>query len=297
LSKRVLVDAHHHLWDTAALSYPWLTGPPYAPTVAGDVAPIAMPYLVEDFRREASAFDLHKSVHVDGGCTDLLAETRWLETVNSKHGIPNAIVAGARLHEAGFAQDLERQIECPLLRGVRQILNWDPDPLLTFTDRPDYMTDSQWLDGFALLQKHGLNFDLQIYPWQMRDAVKLAERFTGTAIVLNHCGMPFHQRGMGFESWRRGMRELARCDNVSVKISGLGMADWNWTVDSIRPIVLETIEMFGTERCMFASNFPVDRLYSSFETLFHAFETIVRDFSAEQQHALFASNAERIYRI
>ena len=93
------------------------------------------------------------------------------------------------------------------------------------------------------------------------------------------------------------MRRLAERDNAAVKISGLGMVDWTWTEDSIRPLVLETIEIFGIDRCMFASNFPVDKLYSSFGQLFAAFEAIVAGFSAAEQDKLFRSNAERIYRI
>lgn len=295
--KRSIVDAHHHLWDPRAHNYPWLQGPPYTSSVAGDIAPIAKPYLIEDYLTDTAAFEVRKTVHVDGGCSDLLTETQWLATAADISGIPTAIVAGARLHSADFPAQIERQIEYPQLRGVRQILNWDPDPLLTFTDRPDYMTDVQWLEGFALLARHDLNFDLQIYPWQLSGAAELAARFPETPIILNHAGMPFHQDGMGLVSWRRGMHALAACENTSVKISGLGMVDWNWTVETIRPFVLETIEIFGTDRCMFASNFPVDRLYSSFDDLFRGFELIVSDFSSDEQNALFGTNAERIYRI
>jgi len=93
------------------------------------------------------------------------------------------------------------------------------------------------------------------------------------------------------------MRELAACPNVAVKISGLGMLDHHWTVESLRPLVLETIDAFGTERSMFASNFPVDRLYSDYATLWRAFEAIVQGASDAVKAALFRANAERIYRL
>ena len=297
MATRTIVDPHHHLWDTKTNRYPWLTGPPYPPSFAGDVAPIAGPYCAEDYRRDASAYDVRKTVHVDGGCADPFAETQWLNTIRLAHGFPNAVVAGARLEAPGFPAALERQLAFPALRGVRQILNWDPDPLLTFSDRPDYMTDRRWLDGYALLARRNLSFDLQVYPWQLKGASKLANAFPDAPIILNHTGMPFHQRGMGLESWRRGMRDLARCENATVKISGLGMVDWKWTKDLVRPLILETIEIFGVERCMFASNFPVDKLYSSFEFLFRSYEEIVMDFSETEKNLLFAANAERVYRI
>jgi predicted TIM-barrel fold metal-dependent hydrolase len=261
------------------------------------VAPITKPYLVADYLEDSSAYKVRKTVHVDGGCPDRLRETAWLSGVAAMNGLPTAIVAGVRLHEPDFPEELARQLDFPQLRGVRQILNWDPDPLLTFTDRPDYMTDLSWLEGFRRLAKLNLSFDLQVYPWQLAVAAELASRHSETLVILNHAGMPLHQNGKGLETWKKGMRALAECENAAVKISGLGMVDWNWTVETIRPLVLETIEIFGVDRCMFASNFPVDRLYSSFEDLFRAFETIIHGFSADEQEKLFASNAERFYRI
>lgn len=297
MAKRPIVDAHHHLWDPRALPYPWLSGPPFASSVAGDVAPIAAPYLAADYLADAAGYEIVKSVHIDGGCSDPLGESRWLAGISAAQGLPTAIVAAGRLHAPTFAAELERQAAFPQLRGIRQILNWDPDPLLTFTDRPDYMTDSHWLEGYRRLAAHDLSFDLQVYPWQLDGAADLAARFPETVVVLNHAGMPLHQHGKGLESWKKGMRRLAERENVAVKISGLGMVDWAWTGDSIRPLVLETIDVFGTDRCMFASNFPVDRLYSSFDQLFAAFEGIVAGFSAAEQDKLFRSNAERFYRI
>jgi predicted TIM-barrel fold metal-dependent hydrolase len=93
------------------------------------------------------------------------------------------------------------------------------------------------------------------------------------------------------------MRLLAGCPNVAVKISGLGMADRNWTEASMRPFVLATIELFGVERCLFASNFPVDKLMSDYRTLWQAYDNITRDFSADERAALFQGNAARYYRI
>jgi predicted TIM-barrel fold metal-dependent hydrolase len=109
--------------------------------------------------------------------------------------------------------------------------------------------------------------------------------------------MPIDKSEDGFALWRAGMRELSRRPNVSVKISGLGMLDWKWTPDSIRPFVLESIEMFGTDRSMFASNWPADSLYSNFDTLFDSFKQIVGGFSLDEQRCLFHHNRERIYRL
>jgi predicted TIM-barrel fold metal-dependent hydrolase len=128
-------------------------------------------------------------------------------------------------------------------------------------------------------------------------AYDLARRNPETLVIINHAGMPVDRDEAGVRGWRDGLRTLAKADNVVAKISGLGMVDHGWTADSIRPFVLDTIEAFGTERAMFGSNFPVDKLYSSFDTLYGAFESIVSGFSEPEQDRLFRANAERWYRI
>lgn len=293
---REIVDAHHHLWDLDNLPYKWLAGPPFEPSVAGNVGPIAKNYLLEDYKADAAGYRLVKSVHIDARTADELGETRWIQKLCDAEKYPIAIVAGVQLHRPNAADQLAKHAEYPAVRGIRHILNWDADPNLSLTDRSDFMTDPDWLTGFAALNRLGLNFDLQIYPWQLEAAAELASRFPDCPIILNHAGMPLHQHGIGLSTWQKGMRNFAKKTNTSVKISGLGMVDWNWTTNSIRPIVREIIEIFGTNRCMFASNFPVDRLYSGFDHLYSAFEEIVADFSASEQDAMFRRNAERIYR-
>ena len=131
----------------------------------------------------------------------------------------------------------------------------------------------------------------------MDDAYDVARNFPDTQIILNHTGMPVDRTAEELEGWRKAMTRLAEAPNVACKISGLGMGDRKWTVDSIRPFVLHAIDAFGTERCMFASNFPVDKLFSSYDDIFNAFKTITKDFSAEERRAMFHDNAATFYRI
>jgi predicted TIM-barrel fold metal-dependent hydrolase len=131
----------------------------------------------------------------------------------------------------------------------------------------------------------------------MADAAALARAYPDVLIILDHAGMPVDRDEEGIRRWQRGMRELAAAPNVVVKISGLGTVDWNWTVESIRPFVLETIDAFGVFRCMFASNFPVDKLYSDFDTLYSAFREIIEHFSVDERQMLFHDNAARYYRL
>jgi predicted TIM-barrel fold metal-dependent hydrolase len=183
------------------------------------------------------------------------------------------------------------------MRGVRQLLNWDDDPDKRFCDRSDYLTDTKWQSGYALLRKYNLSFDLQIYHPQMEDSYRLAERFSDIQIILNHTGMPIDRSPEGLRDWRRAMKRLAGAPNAACKISGLAMTNWRWTADSIRADVLGAIEAFGVDRCMFASNFPVDKLFSSYDAIFDAFKAITRNFSESERLKLFHDNAVRIYRL
>ncbi len=296
-----MVDAHMHLWDLARISYPWLT-PPLPAGITGDVSPIARNYLLDDYLRDAAAHDsrvrVTKTVHVEAGANpaDSLAETRWLQSIADSRGFPHAIVAHAELEKPTAAALLAEHAAHRNVRGIRQIINWHPDPAKTYTPR-ELLADESWHRGFALLARHGFSFDLQIYPAQMPAAARLAARHPHTQLILNHTGMPVDRDAAGIEAWRSGMRSLAAQPNVAVKVSGLAMLDWHWSCDSLRPFVLETLAIFGADRVMLASNFPVDRLFGTFAGFYAAYRSILAGSSEAERAQLFARNAERIYRI
>jgi predicted TIM-barrel fold metal-dependent hydrolase len=131
----------------------------------------------------------------------------------------------------------------------------------------------------------------------MEDAVKLANKYNDVLFILNHTGEPCYQSKEYIESWEQNMNKLAKCENVVAKISGLGMFDPNWTIDSTRIFVEKTIQIFGIERCMFASNFPVDKIFNSFDTYWNSFKEITKNYSENDKNLLFSSNAEKYYRI
>ena len=180
---------------------------------------------------------------------------------------------------------------------MQDILNWHPDPLFSHTARADIIVDPMWLSNFGRLARHGLSFDLQVFPGQLRQAAELAANHPDTRIILDHAGMPIERAAWGITDWQRGMLELSRQPNVVTKISALGTNDHHWTEESIRVFVLETIRIFGTERTMFGSNFPVDSLYSTFQRLYAAFDQLTADFTPAERADLFAGTAARAYRI
>jgi predicted TIM-barrel fold metal-dependent hydrolase len=151
--------------------------------------------------------------------------------------------------------------------------------------------------GLARLKQHDLVFDLMVFPRQLSDAARLAADYPDQQLVLNHCGSPIDRDAEGMQRWRDGLRELARRDNVAVKISDLVAYDHDWTLDSLRPVVMHCIECFGPHRAMFASDFPVAGLHASFDEVYESFKTITEPLSAEEQQALFFATAARVYRL
>jgi predicted TIM-barrel fold metal-dependent hydrolase len=294
-----VIDPHHHLWDLGHNKYPWLQEHLLAPRLEGDVSPIAKDYLLKDYLADARNQNVVKSVHIETGWdpSNPVGETEWLQQTAAKHGFPHGIVARAMLDAPDVEQILEGHAQYKNIRGIRHAVNWHPDPARTYVNRPDLIRTEAWRRGFGLLRRFNLSFDLQLYPAQMADAAALAHAYPDVLIILNHAGMPVDRDEEGIGLWRSGMQQLAAAANVVVKISGHGIVDWNWSVESIRPFVLQTIEAFGVSRCMFASNFPVDKLYSDFDTLYTAFHEITAGFSAEERRMLFHYNAARYYRL
>jgi predicted TIM-barrel fold metal-dependent hydrolase len=291
-----IIDAHHHLCDFSQ-SYPWLVGPVEPFRYHGDDRPLRRSSLLSDSLADTQGFKMVGCGHIENGAAAPLWEADWIQGVHASNGLPSVQVAKASLSDPAVLPYLEQLAAIPTVRGVRDILNWHPDPRYTHTARPDLLTDPAWLKGFSHLAPLGLSFDLQVFPDQLDQAARLAADHPETLIVLDHAGMPIQRDPAALRHWRKGMQLMANQPNVVTKISALGTNDHSWTTKSIRPIVLETIDVFGPNRTMFGSNFPVDSLYSSFSTLYTAFDEMTGPMSTHERHELFAETARRTYRI
>lgn len=292
------VDAHIHLWDLDHIRYSWLTGPLDDDGPNGSVEAIAHDYGVAEYRADMAKWNVVGAVHIDAGADpdQALRETEWLEGRADTDGLPTAIVAFAPLHDPDVERLLERQAAHPRVRGIRQIVNWHTDARRTYAPR-DLTQDDQWRAGFGLLGKHGLSFDLQCYPGQMAGLAPLIERHPDVPVIINHAGMPVLADREGIALWRHGLQTLAAFPNVAIKLSGLGFIERDWTLESIRPFLLEAIDIFGTRRCLFASDTPTDKLFAPLDRYLEAYRAIAAGFSEDEQRALFGRNANRIYRL
>jgi predicted TIM-barrel fold metal-dependent hydrolase len=294
-----IVDAHQHFWDLARNYHPWLVDAAMVPFRYGDYAALRRNYLPVDYRADTSQHSVVATVHIEAEWDpgDPVGETRWLAALREETGLPTVAVAQARLDAADVDETLAAQAAFGFVRGIRHKPAAAPSPAALVVGAPGSMGDRRWRDGYALLARHGLSFDLQTPWWHLAEAAALARDFPGTSIVINHTALPADRSAEGLAAWRAALAIVAREPNVALKISGLGLRGETWRREANAPIVRDAIAIFGTERCLFASNFPVDSLVGSFDVIFSGFMAIVADMPLAVRRRLFHDNAMRMYRI
>lgn len=287
------IDAHHHLWDLNAVHYPWLMARGLE-RFFGDPTPIQRDYLLSEFRSEAAPCGIRASVHIQVGAENGLQEARWVQSVaDANPDWPMAQVVFCDLKSPDLSAQLDTFLALPTVRGVRQIVGRAPgEDAQTGTNT--LLDDPGFLNGLAEAGQRGLSFDLQLIPELMQKMACVLKQVPDTRIALCHAGSPHDRSTIGLKDWARNMRSLSDLPNITCKLSGLGMFDHSWTADSIRPIIKECLDQFGTERVMFGSNFPVDKLYSDYATLVHAYQELL---PAEAHSAVFRETASRFYKL
>lgn len=293
------IDAHHHCWDLQANSYPWLQGEEVSGFRYGDYSALKRNYLPADFERDTHGFAPAQTVHVEAewARANPVDETAWLTALAQRAGRPSALVAHAQLDRSDVAEILAAQAAFPMVRGIRQ------KPVTSATREgaarglKGSMDDERWRQGYALLARHGLSYDLQAPWWNLDQAAALARDFPATQIILNHTGLPSDRSEAGLRGWRDAMAVLAAQPNVAVKISGLGLPGRAWEATDNVPVIRDAIALFGTERCLFASNYPVDSLVASYATILAGFIEAIDIYPPNDQRKLLHDNAARIYRL
>jgi predicted TIM-barrel fold metal-dependent hydrolase len=284
-----LVDTHIHLWDlrTPSLTYDWLdSGKPHE--ILGDTSGLRTTrYGVDEYLAETRFAHVRQAVHVQAaiGTRDPVAETRWIQALADQRGWPHAAVAYCDLAAADADQVLARHLESPVVRGIRE------------TDPADFLDDPSWRRGYRRLGRLGLVYFHELGWPRMPLARRLAADHPDTILCVDQAGMPLTRDAEYFRHWRAGLTQLAAEPNVICKISSLGMGDRCWTTESLRPWVRAAIEAFGPDRCMIGSNWPVDRMFSSYPDLICAYRAIIADLTTEQQAMVLSRTAGRVLRL
>jgi L-fuconolactonase len=312
-----ICDPHHHLWD----------GP-------GERGRYLLDEYLED---AGGGHKIVKTVFVECGAMYRkdgpqemrpVGETEFVQSIaaqsaSGQYGM-TAVAAGI----VGFADLTLGAKVAPLIeghmaasknrfRGIRQSCTWDSDrAILSMGKGKGMMRDTKFREGFACLQQYGLSFDAWQYHTQLMELADLARAFSDTTIIVNHTGGLLGvgryagKRQEVFQEWRRSMTELASCPNVMMKLGGLGMprCGFGWheqarppsspeLAAAMAPYFRFCIELFGADRCMFESNFPVDRISYPYGVLWNTFKRICEGCSPKERSALFHDTAVKVYRL
>jgi predicted TIM-barrel fold metal-dependent hydrolase len=291
-----IVDAHHHVWRRADLA--WLSGP-MQPRIFGPYEPIRRDYPIEKYLADARPSGVVKSIYVQtnwspGGET---GEAEWIQSVSDRHGFPQAFVGYADLASPILEATLDALSGHRGLRGIRQQLHWHENPTYRFAARSDLMNDAGWRRGLREIARRKLLFELQIFAGQMAYGARLARDFPDLEFVLLHAGMREDTSEGGWRAWRSGMRLLSACPNVSVKLSGLGTFLHRCDAALWRPVIRETLALFGPERCLFGSNFPIEKLWTDYKSIVAAVNGALTELTRAERDAVFYANAVRLYRL
>ena len=295
-----IVDPHHHLWDLEGpVRYPWLTHPDPHHAYMGDNSALRRSYLPDEYRRDTALHNVVATVHVEAECdrSQQVAETKWLTGIAARYGMPNAIVAHAWIDTPNAEEILAAHKAYPLVRGIRTKAIISDGPSHSVRGQPRSMQDPKWRNGLSLLEKYDLSWDLRVVWWHLEEAAEVVREHPDLRTVLNHTGYPLDRSPEALVVWRRGMEALAACPNVWCKISGLVVKGEPWTLAANKPIIRDAISIFGAERCMFASNFPVDGVKGSWDYIYSQLKAAVADLPLADRRKLFAANAAKFYRI
>lgn len=295
-----IIDPHTHLWDLSMRKHPWLLPSDGSVQALGGLEKLRQDFLAADYLRDSARQDIVATVHIEAlwERTDTLGETRWLETLDKPRGIAARYVAAAPFGTPEAAEIIAAQAAFPRVAGIRDVLSFHPtNPGKSFAARADIALDPAWRRDVGRLIDHGLHFELMMYPYQLDGVLDLARSLPELRIIVNHCASPIDRDEAGMQRWRRAVTALGKQPNVAIKVSNITAYDPAPTRESVLAVAMHCIESFGTDRAMFATDWPVARLAVSFDEIYRTFRRITEDFTPSEQRALFHDNAKRLYRL
>jgi L-fuconolactonase len=277
-----IIDTHQHLWDLSKFDLPWLSGG----------GPIAKDHLMSDYLVAAEGLNVVRTIYmeVDVAPEQKAAEAEYVIALSASPDNPMAgAVIGGDPAAPEFTAYVERFAASPTIKGVRQVLHGGLET--------GYCLREEFVAGVRLIGEHGLRCDLCLRPDELADGARLAAACPDTRFVLDHCGnAPVYADRT---AWQRGIAAVAQQPNVICKISGIiaQAKPEGWSSDDLAPIILHCAEVFGKDRIIFASDWPVCTLGATLQNWVHALQTIVAAWPEADQRKLFHDNAARFYDI
>jgi predicted TIM-barrel fold metal-dependent hydrolase len=291
-----IVDAHHHIWRRRDL--PWLVGP-MQPRIFGAYEPIRRDYPISEYLADIAGCEVARSVYVQANwAKDCFEdEVAFVQRAADETGYPTGIVGYADFLTDDVRAQLDRLSAYRNMRGLRMQLHWHKNPQYRFATKPDLASDPNLQRNVARLADYGWSFDLQVFTNQMRGAAELATSCSNVTFILQHAGMLEDLSVSGRARWFAAMRRLALCPNVVSKLSGLGTFIHRNDAGHIATIVNDCIAIFGPSRCLFGSNFPIEKLWTSYTDLVAAHRRALVPLGEVATRAVLHDTALRVYRL
>lgn len=294
-----IIDAHHHFWDLNKNYYPFLRDKIDPNFFLGNYETLRENYLPIDYINDSRNHNVVGTIHCEAEWdrNDQVGETRWLKDLSLNNKFPNAIVAHAWFHKKNSEEIIAEQASFDMVKGIRS------KPITKFSQNSqEYlyegsMQDINWRNGLKLLEKYNLNYDLRIPNWHLEEAVEIVRLIPNTKVIINHAGFPWNRTDEGMDYWRKGIKLMSLEPNTFIKLSEFGVKGEDWNYYQNKKIIHELIDLFGPQRCMFASNFPVSKIKISFDDLYKNYKKIVKDFSDDEKKWLFAKTASEVYNL
>lgn len=297
-----LIDCHFHIWDLNANYYPWLTDKPSEgiTKVIGDYTKIRRNYLIEDFRRDHGGLNVVGAVHLqaDVNPADTIRESKWLQSVadTAGNGMPQGFVASADLRAPNAVELIDGHCAFANMRGIRAEMHSgkhgvpDADPL----------KDEMWLRNLELLEKRDLVVEVRAAsPQQTEGVIRLIRDHPKINFVFPHLALSFWRDADAISAWKRTIKRYGELPNAHIKLSGYGLFGKDWTIDQVKPFVLDCLGAFGPDRVVCGSNYPVDSIAAPYFRIWETHSALLDDAgcTAAERQKVFHDNGRRLYRL
>ncbi len=274
-----MIDSHQHFWQVGRFDYPWMTS---------DLGVLYDDYLPDDLAPILERNGVSKTVLVQA--SNSIAESRWLLSIADANSFIAGVVGWVDLMNADIDAQLEGLTAHSKFKGVRHLVESEP--------RDDWLVQPAVLSGLKRLSSHSLSYDLLVHTRHLKYVPQIAEHCPDLALVIDHLAKPPIAQNE-INEWSQALAPLAKFPNIHCKLSGLVTeANWStWQIDDLRPFVDRALELFGPDRMMFGSDYPVCLLAASYDRVLETFQQILKNLNDAEREKVFSKNAAKFYRL
>lgn len=271
------IDSHQHFWHYCEIKHSWIND---------QMSAIKKNFLPEDLKTELNDKGIDGCVAVQADQNE--SETDFLIAQSKQHNFIKGVVGWVDLRAENIDERLAHYSKEKIIKGFRHVVQDEPNV--------DFMMLPKFQNGISKLEKYGFTYDILIFPSQLHAALDTVKKFPNQKFVVDHIAKPNIREGQ-FSDWKKGMEALATQDNVSCKLSGMVTeADWkNWKQEDFTPYLDSVIDMFGIDRVMYGSDWPVSLIEWTYGEVKGIVDTHVANFSENEKEKIYGKNAIEFY--